>query len=250
MFSFMRRRYFKAVRPDGTDFYSGRVDYLTGKTIEHPYVAAGTVNPKSPISPASGAYSYLSVAIAPTECTSLVWPARLLLVTPVGPSSKDTDIVTKVRARRLRVVTELPAWKIFGPNGEQMLRFFAQLEGMRAEADRRMKAGEPPMIPTFEEDAEFASRSGTDVWSIYMKHGRRPTMEAALNYLKNVGANRLFGIKYQNRYGYTYSSSFRDAMRLAAVAILYRDKIHEADYARLTAPWAVIERHSSLTSVL
>ena len=67
--------YYKAVRTDGTDFYSGRVLWdRVGEIVEH----------AAPGSPGNDdAKGYLSVSVSPTDCTSMKWPCRLFEVEPV-----------------------------------------------------------------------------------------------------------------------------------------------------------------------
>ena len=61
--------YYKAVRPDGTDFYSGKVLWdRVGEIVEHP-------NPGT-----DHARGYLSVSVSPADCTGMRWPCRLFEV--------------------------------------------------------------------------------------------------------------------------------------------------------------------------
>ena len=58
--------YYKAVRPDGTDFYSGRVAWdRVGEIVRHP-------DPGSP--GGEDADGYLSVSVSPADCTGMRWP--------------------------------------------------------------------------------------------------------------------------------------------------------------------------------
>ena len=70
--------YYKATRPDGTDFYTGTIDYAaalaTGDVIRHPGKQTWDL-PES----------YLSVSVEPADCTGFEWPCRLFRVEPVGP---------------------------------------------------------------------------------------------------------------------------------------------------------------------
>ena len=62
--------YYKATRPDGTDFQTGSIDYAaalaTGETIEHPAAKMVRHDPAT----------YLSVSIHPANCTGMRWPCR------------------------------------------------------------------------------------------------------------------------------------------------------------------------------
>ena len=110
--------YYKAVRPDGTDFYSGRVAWdRVGEIVEHP-------DPGSPGN--DDAKGYLSVSVSPTDCTSMKWPCRLLVVEPVEdfPVWEPTPSLPSKRASHAwRVVRELPAREALGPNGVEVAAF-------------------------------------------------------------------------------------------------------------------------------
>ena len=114
--------YYKAVRPDGTDFYSGRVLWdRVGEIVEHP----------CPGSPGKhDAEGYLSVSVSPTDCTGMAWPCRLLVVEPVEgvPVWEPTPSLPSKRASHAwRVVRELPAYEALGPNGAEVEAFLELL---------------------------------------------------------------------------------------------------------------------------
>ena len=62
--------YYKATRPDGTDFYTGTVDYgaalASGDTIR--------LDSDETEFPGPG---WLHLATVPTECDGMTWPCRL-----------------------------------------------------------------------------------------------------------------------------------------------------------------------------
>ena len=110
--------YYKAVRPDGTDFYSGRVLWdQVGEIVEHP-------NPGSP--GGEDAKGYLSVSVSPTDCTGMKWPCRLLVVEPVEDFlvwEPTPSMPSKRASHAWRVVRELPAHEALGPNGVEVAVF-------------------------------------------------------------------------------------------------------------------------------
>ena len=110
--------YYKAVRPDGTDFYSGRVLWdRVGEIVRHPNQG----NPGE-----HDAKGYLSVSVSPTDCTGMKWPCRLLEVEQVGgvPVWEPTpDLPSKRASHAWRVVRELPAYEALGPNGAEVAAF-------------------------------------------------------------------------------------------------------------------------------
>ena len=107
--------YYKAVRPDGTDFYSGRVLWdQVGEIVRHPDPGG------------EDAKGYLSVSASPTDCTGMGWPCRLLEVEPVegAPVWEPTPSLPSKRASHAwRVVRELPAHEALGPNGVEVAAF-------------------------------------------------------------------------------------------------------------------------------
>ena len=90
--------YFKAVRPDGTDFYSGTVQWAP----ESSDIPAEGVVVTHPTSTEWGNChsTHLCASKSPTDCTGFKWPCRLLVVEPA--SSRTTRHAS---ADRL-----LPAW--------------------------------------------------------------------------------------------------------------------------------------------
>lgn len=126
--------YYKATRPDGRDFRTGTVDYAaafeSGDVIEHPATKMTR----------DDAATYFSVATVETDCTGFSWPARLFRVVPVGRTMTASDLPNKRACRRLRVAEELPAHRLFGPQGEEVVALIAraarltpaEAEGLRA----------------------------------------------------------------------------------------------------------------------
>lgn len=128
--------YFKATRPDGTDFRTGAIDYgaalLSGGVVRHP--AAKLV--------LDDASTYLSVSVSEADCTGMSWPCRLFRVEPVGRVSMAADLPSKRCASALRVVEELPAWRSLGPNGDQVARLVESCRSItREQADGLRAAG-------------------------------------------------------------------------------------------------------------
>ena len=114
--------YYKATRPDGTDFYSGVVAWgQVGEIVEHP--DPGNLR-------GSNAEGYLSVSMSPSDCTGMQWPCRLLVVEPVEgvPVWEPTPGLPSKRASHAwRVVRELPAHEALGPNGAEVAAFLELL---------------------------------------------------------------------------------------------------------------------------
>ncbi len=117
--------FYKCTRPDGTDFRTGTVNYAaalaSGEIIRHPAALKIRNQPKT----------YLSVSVAPADCTGMKWPCRLFRVEPVGKvmGAGKTPLKASPNKRAvsaLRVVEELPAWQALGPNGEAVASLIAR----------------------------------------------------------------------------------------------------------------------------
>ena len=87
--------YYKATRPDGTDFRTGQINYEVGSVVRHP-------NPHG-----DHPSGYLSVATVPTECMRMCWPCRLFAVEPVDievSALLDNEAAAAQRERVVQVV--------------------------------------------------------------------------------------------------------------------------------------------------
>ncbi|HEY2644559.1 MAG TPA: hypothetical protein VGI56_12470 [Galbitalea sp.] len=124
----MPETYYKAITPDGFDFHTGKVDYGTpakarlkkDRTVTHPSPKANAVN----------ANSYFSVATVPTDCTGMRWPARLLEVEAIGEAwtPHTSDLPNKRAVTGIRIIRELPAWQLFGAEGERILELIDKFD--------------------------------------------------------------------------------------------------------------------------
>ena len=128
--------FYKATRPDGTDFHTGLVDYgaalASGEPVVHPTADVRSATPRM----------YLSVSTSAADCTGFRWPCRLFAVEPVDPwTPHATDLPNKRACLSLRVVEELPAWQVFGPNGERVVAVIDRASRLTpAEVDRLVAA--------------------------------------------------------------------------------------------------------------
>lgn len=127
-------RYFKCTRPDGTDFHTGTIDYAAALASGEP-----VVHPRPHGDNASG---YLSVATVATDCTGFRWPCRLFAVEADDAREVGSNLPNKRAVLSLRVVEELPASQVFGPNGQAVVavidraRTLTRDEALRLDAAR------------------------------------------------------------------------------------------------------------------
>lgn len=126
--------YYKATRPDGTDFATGTIDYAaalaSGEVIRHP----------SKRKVRDDASTYLSVSTEPADCTGFSWPCRLFRVEPIGRVGTASNLPNKRTTRALRVVEELPAWQAFGPNGEQVAAYIEACKALTVDDWQKVAA--------------------------------------------------------------------------------------------------------------
>ena len=105
--------FYKATRPDGTDFYTGTVDYAAA-------LASGEPLPELPGDVAFPGPGWYHLATVPTECVGMGWPCRLFEVQPVGSVHTDTGHPHKIGTTSVRVLREVDAHLALGPQGEQV----------------------------------------------------------------------------------------------------------------------------------
>ena len=132
----------KAVRPDGTDFHTGTVHWLPADGAPIPKGGWLVEHPKPGDVGIWDAAFYLSAATVETDCTGFQWPGRLLSVEPVGDvwTPHPDSFPRKRAAHAWRVVGELPAWRLFGPQGRTVAALIertahltsAQMDGLAA----------------------------------------------------------------------------------------------------------------------
>ena len=194
--------YYKAVRPDGTDFYSGKVLWdRVGEIVEHP-------NPGT-----EDARGYLSVSVSPADCTGMRWPCRLFEVEQVEDFlvwEPTPSLPSKRASHAWRVVRELPAYEALGPNGVEVAAFLA-------------------LLPTLTTTQWNAARevSGDAARSATRSATRSAARVAALD--ATWGAARFDA-------GEAAWAAARFAARFAAWALVARDLISTTQFDVLTAP--------------
>jgi len=124
--------FFKATRPDGTDFRTGRVEYVVGKRVR-PLPHDGERVICRP--------GLLHAADVPTE--TLVggrWPCRLFKVTGKPVAGLNDEHPHKAGFRELRVVREIDAHLALGPNGVEVARFIESCRTVTPEQAKELRA--------------------------------------------------------------------------------------------------------------
>ena len=229
----MNLNYFKAVATDGTDFRTGKVHWLPadgapipegGWAVEHP--EPGQVGDRD-------AADYLSAATVETDCAGFSWPGRLLSVEPVGDVwTPHPDSFPHMRAAHAwRVVGELPAWRLFGPQERQVLDIIdraehltvGEIEDLATPWSAAQESIQVAALVTARDAAYGASRGAALVAS------RGAARDAARDAARNDAA-RLAA--WDADYG---AAQF--AASDAVLGWLVKDLISTKDFRTLTGPW-------------
>jgi hypothetical protein len=197
--------YYKATRLNGTDFYTGTVDYVkaleTGKPVSRkPQAAYGFACCSDTV--------YHAADVAAETLIGCKWPCRLFEVTgrPVAQAGH------KFGFRSLRVLREVPAHLALGPNGEQVASLIDQAS--RITYDRAARLGAAPS----------AARGAA--WDAAWDAARGAAWYAAWDAAWDAARGAGWGAAW-------------DA-GCAAVALTVRDLVSDDVFDTLYGPWASV----------
>ena len=212
--------YYKATRPDGTDFRTGTINYAQAlaadETLTHPN--AHWIH-------ASG---YLSISVAPGE--TLIggkWPCRLFIVEPVGEARTVDTYQHKRAVHALRVVEEVDAWQALGPNGASVAQF---IEGTHQALENSAWDSA--------RDAAWNAAWNT-AWNTAQVAARNTARDAAWN-AAQVAAQAAVQDAVQDAVRNAAWNAAQVAARDAAGAIVVKDMITPTQYDALMHPWRIL----------
>src|SRR5574343_2028158 len=161
--------YYKATRPDGTDFYTGTVNYAAALTSGEPLPE---LSGDAMEFPGPGWYH---LATVPTECVGMEWPCRLFEAEPVGDVFMDNGHRYKIGCMSVRVLREIEAHRVFGPQGEQVAALIERCRtSSAAEADRLAAARYAALDATLDAALDAA-------WDAARATARAAALDAALD---------------------------------------------------------------------
>ena len=211
--------YFKAVRPDGTDFRAGTVQWAPPDGHEGEWIARHPTATKI----SGKASAYLSVSTVATDCSDMTWPCRLLTVEAVGDVTTPSPIIlpNKRAGVAFRVTGELPAHEALGPQGVHVA---ALLERARHITPDEASALDAALDDTWHgawHGAWDAASDGT--WYAALGAARGAAWDAA--FTATWAATR---------------AATRDAALDAAGALVVRDLITVDCYDALTRSWRTV----------
>jgi hypothetical protein len=212
--------FFKSTRPDGRDFYTGTVDYAAA-------LASGEPLPELRGGAAFPGGGWYHLATVPTECVGMSWPCRLFEVEPVGDVFMDNAHPHKIGCRSVRVLREIEAHRVFGPQGEQVVTLIERCLTLSAAEVDRLAA---------------AWGAAWDTWAVARdgRLGRR--LGAAWDAARDAAGAPL-GSRWAAWSPLGAPGASWNAARDAAVGLLCRDLIGQAPgwdqdaYNLLTGPW-------------
>ena len=205
--------YYKAVRPDGMDFFSGKVRWLP--PVGEPLPEGGLiVRHPTATTPSFGddAADYLSVSTEPANCTSMQWPCRLarLEATDAAVWTPDATALPDKRAAVVWLVTaEIDAHQALGPQGREVAAIIDRARMLTTDELRQLGA------------ARVAARDAA--WVAARDAARVAAWVAARDAARDAALGVAWG-----------------AARDAALATLTRDLITPKQYDLLMAPWRTV----------
>ncbi|MCT2984795.1 hypothetical protein EFN21_08315 [Propionibacterium freudenreichii] len=205
-------RFFKAVTLYGLDFHTRTVPWLPpdgapipegGWLVEHSHPEeVGIWN----------AAFYLSASTVETDCTGFQWPARLLSVEPVGDvwTPHPDKFPRKRAAHAWRVIGELPAWRLFGPQGREVAAIIEQAANLTS--------------------AQIAALIAAMKWDLDAAYDA--AWGAAWGAVRVAARDAAWGAVRDADLGAVWVAS-----RDAALGWLVKDLISVEDFRTMTGPW-------------
>ena len=138
----MTTTYYKAVRPSGTDFYTGELQWAPPEGHEAPWIVYHPSGRQKV--PSTSPRDFLSAATAPTDCSGMAWPCRLLQVRPVEGHPVATPgrkkFPNRVAATAWEVIAELDPRLALGPQADQLLALLDTAERLTGDKLRELAA--------------------------------------------------------------------------------------------------------------
>ncbi len=209
--------YYKATRPNGTSFHDGVTRWEVGETVKIKVMDRRKTMCGKGI---------LHASDAPGETlVNGTWPCRLFEVEgePIAQGGH------KLGFHELTVVRELPAWQVFGPNGEAVVELIEQAARMTEDEVARMN--DPYAARDAARDAAWNASHAAWIaaWNAWIAAWNA---SHAAWYAARYAARDTARVAAWN--------AARDAARYAAAALVVRDLISEEDFQILYRPWASV----------
>jgi hypothetical protein len=220
--------YYKTVQMDGTDFWTGTVDYAslsgTGRSL-----------PRLPGGQCCGPGVYHASTVAAETLIGGYWPCRLFEVEGEAVSESGH----KRGFRTLTVGQELPAWRALGPNGEAVAALLEKAERLTdgeisglgaAWNEARDAVSNEARSTTWNEARDAARGAARDAARCAAREAAR---EAAMGLARNTVGN---AVNHAAKYLAARNAAVSSA-RSAAMAMVTQDLITEEQFRILADPW-------------
>jgi len=222
--------FYKATRPDGTDFHTGTVDYAAA-------LASGDPTPALPGEGEFPGEGWYHLATVPTECVGMRWPCRLFEVEPVGDQVVDSEHPHKIGCAAVRVVREVDGHIALGPQGVQVAALIGRI--------RELTGGEVGQLDAARDGARYVARDAALDAARYAAWGAAwlAARGAAWDVARDAALDAAWYAALDAALDAAWYAA-RYAAWYAAVALVSRDLIghhpgwDQAAYDRLTRPWA------------
>ena len=208
--------YYKAVRPDGTDFHTGETQWTPPEGHEAPWIVYHPSGRQE--APSTHPRDFLSVATVPTDCSGMAWPCRLLQVRPVeghpvaAPGRKKFP--NRVVATAWEVIAELDPRLALGPQVDQLLALFDTAGRLTGDQSRHLTAAWNAARYAACDAAWDAARGAA------RDAARDAACDAAWNAARDAAVDAAWNASYD-----------------AAEALIVRDCLPQEHYDTLTRPW-------------
>ena len=154
----MSETYWKAVRPDGTDFWTGTVRWLPKTPLKRPHTVR---HPSSTCAVREDHSTSLAVSTDPTNLPGALWPMRLCRVEQV-----EDIIITDAYKRQSvawRVVEEVDPSIRFGPQGPHVAALIARAREITGDEVEKFNAARESARDAARESARDAASKAAGV---------------------------------------------------------------------------------------
>ena len=223
--------YYKAVRPDGTDFHTGKTQWAPPEGHEAPWIVYHPSGRQEV--PSTHSRDFLSVATAPTDCTGMAWPCRLLQVRPVEGYPVATPgrqlFPNRAAATAWEVVAELGPRLALGPQADQLLALLDTAARLTGDNLRDLAAAWDAARDAAWDAARDAARNAA----------RDAARNAAWDAARNAARNAAWDAARNAAWDAAWYAAWYAAWD-AARALVVRDCLPQEHYETLTRPWVSV----------
>lgn len=228
----MSETYWKAVRPDGTDFWTGTVRWLPKTPLKRPHTVR---HPSSTCAVREDHSTSLAVSTDPTNLPGALWPMRLCRVEQV-----EDIIITDAYKRQSvawRVVEEVDPSIRFGPQGPHVAALIARAREITGDEVEKFNAASESARAARESARDAARESA---WFAASKAAGVAGRESAW-----IAASESAWVAASKAARVTASGAVWGAVWDAARALVVRDLIGQhgftqAHYDTFTLPWRTV----------